>query len=426
MTTIYRDNEANAIFIEDANGAQFLNSLQATVDNDLVSITDTAKNFDLVTSLDHAEIVDENGNEYGATATEACDALNAIFQASGSTGQIPSITSNTTINLVAGEVLNYELLADYGVGYEWENLPSGVVTVDGNVRKLVGGSSLSVGTYNITAKAINYFGEDSETITLNVSTPPFSNTKSVQFNNQDYIGANAGILQNVLGRSGNGSGSSDAWTVTFWFKASSDSRGQVIMYFGLGTGVGQGGYIELRQTNQGSLKRLRLRYGSQNNYIQLHSPNGSITPGTWQHVAVTYDGGTTGSASSDVNLYYSRFKMYIDGVSQTLGGSHGNYGYSAAMQSGNFRFGRLTSGNSLRGANLDEIAIFDSDESSNISDIYNSGNVKDLSLLTTEPKHWWRMGDGDTYPYLFDTGTEANCIFQMYNMTVSDIVSDVP
>jgi len=42
-TTIYRDNEANAIFIEDANGAQFLNSLHATVDNNLVSITDTAK-----------------------------------------------------------------------------------------------------------------------------------------------------------------------------------------------------------------------------------------------------------------------------------------------------------------------------------------------------------------------------------------------
>ena len=158
MTTIYRDNEANAIFIEDANGAQFLNSLQARVENDLVSITDTAKNFDLVTSLDHTEIVDQNGNDYGSTPSEACDSLNAIFQSSGSTGEVPVITSNNTINLVAGEVLNYELTSDYGVGYEWDNLPSGVVTVDGNVRKLVGGSNLSAGTYNITAKAINYFG----------------------------------------------------------------------------------------------------------------------------------------------------------------------------------------------------------------------------------------------------------------------------
>ena len=80
---IYRDNEANAIFIEDANGAQFLNSLQATVDSNLLSITDTAKGFELVSSASHNDIVDQNGDAYGANATEACDALNAIFQSSG-------------------------------------------------------------------------------------------------------------------------------------------------------------------------------------------------------------------------------------------------------------------------------------------------------------------------------------------------------
>ena len=48
-TTIYRDSEANAIFIQDANGAQFLNSLHATTENSLVSIEDTAKSFELVT-----------------------------------------------------------------------------------------------------------------------------------------------------------------------------------------------------------------------------------------------------------------------------------------------------------------------------------------------------------------------------------------
>ena len=185
-TTIYRDSEANAIFIEDANGAQFLNSLHATVDNSLVSITDTAKNFDLVSGLSHTEIVDQNGDVYGADAIEACDALNAIFQTSGSTSEVPVITSNTTINLTTGDTLNYELIADYGVAYEWDSLPAGVVTVEGNVRKLIGGSSLTAGTYTPTAKAINYFGEDSETITINVSNPPFANSKSVQFPSHDH------------------------------------------------------------------------------------------------------------------------------------------------------------------------------------------------------------------------------------------------
>ena len=48
----------------------------------------------------------------------------------------------------------------------------------------------------------------------------------------------------------------------------------------------------------------------------------------------------------------------------------------------------------------------------------------DLNLLTSNPDHWWRMGDGDTFPTLTDVngGLDAT----MVNMTVADIVSDVP
>lgn len=425
MTTVYRDNEANAIFIEDANGAQFLNSLQALVYNNLVSITDTAKNFDLVSGLDHSEIVDENGDEYGATAIEACDALNAIFQTSGSTGDVPIITSNTTINLVEGQTLNYELLADYGVGYEWGNLPSGVVTVEGNVRKLVGGSSLAAGTYNINAKAINYFGEDSETITLTVSTPPFSNTKSVQFNNNDWLGANAGILQNVLGRSSNGSGSGDAWSISFWFKAgTANNASQTIFYFG-NQDVTNNGYIQVKYN--GSLNRLEMRYGTNNNRLNFVTAQNSITSGDWKHVLITYDGGTTGASSGSVNNYYSRFKFFIDDAQQTTINSNSNFGYTGGIIGQNLRVGRWNNGQSLRNNCLvDELAVYDEDVSSLSSDIYNNGSAVDLMNLTTEPKHWWRMGDGDQYPYLFDVGSEANCTFVMNNMTVADIVSDVP
>ena len=217
---IYKDNAANAIFIEDSNGVQFLNSLQATVGTGTCNIHDLAKNIDIVSGLPFDQFVDENDNTYGNDETEVCNALNSIFTSSGdSSGNLPVITSNTGINLTEGETVNYELTADYGVGYEWDlsNVP-GVTTVEGNPRKLIGGSGLSAGEYAIPVKAINYYGEDSETIELSVGSPPFANTKSVQFNNSDWLGANAGILQNVLGRSSNGSGSSDAWTVAFWFK----------------------------------------------------------------------------------------------------------------------------------------------------------------------------------------------------------------
>ncbi len=164
--TIYKDSSANAIFIEDANGAQFLNSLQASVDNGSCSITDTARSIEVTTGISFSEYVDESGNAYGESAVETCDALNAIFSSSGTpTTNLPSITSPLTISSVQGAVINYELTSSYGVGYEWDlSSVTGITTVEGNPRKLIGGSGLASGTYNIPVKAINYNGEDSETI----------------------------------------------------------------------------------------------------------------------------------------------------------------------------------------------------------------------------------------------------------------------
>ena len=314
MITIYKDSSANAIFIEDANGVQFINSLQATIENGFCSIHDLARGIEIVTDEPFDSFEDENGNAYGNNSTEVCDALNAIFSSSGTpTTNIPNITSTLAISLVEGETLNYELTADYGVGYEWDlSNVSGVTTVEGNIRKLVGGSSLATGTYNIPVKAINYNGEDSETIVLTVSTPPFANTKSVQFDNQDYAGANAALLDSTLGRSGNGSGSSDAWTISFWVKPTNSSSGRVVFYYG-SNDTTNGGIIEIRLT---SANKLRLQYGSNNNYIRLQSPN-ALTSNVWQHITYTYNGGTTGASSGDINNYYNRFDLFIDGVSQT-------------------------------------------------------------------------------------------------------------
>ena len=62
-----------------------------------------------------------------------------------------------------------------------------MATVDGHVRQIIGGSSLAAGSYNIPVKAINYNGEDSETIVLTVTAPAFSNDKSINFANQDWL-----------------------------------------------------------------------------------------------------------------------------------------------------------------------------------------------------------------------------------------------
>jgi len=362
------------------------------------------------------------------TDQEKVNDLNAMLQHSGSpTGQAPTITSSLAVGMEQGSTLNYELLADFGVGYEWDlSNVSGITTVEGHIRNLIGGSSLAVGTYNIPVKAINYNGEDSETLVLTVSAPAFSNTKSIQFTNQDYLGANASLLASTLGRTGNGSGSSDAWTISKFFKPSTRILGQTIFYFG-DNDVTNAGHINVRFL--GGNDNLRLQYGSSNNYVRFQSANNTLPANQWHHILISYDGGTTGASSADVADYYSRFKVFINGVNVISAGtwSHNNFGYTGAIDADNLRVGRYASGNYLRdNARIDELATWNSDQSANVSTIYNSGSPFDFLSLTNKPNHWWRMGDGDTYPNIQDVGTAANCTFVMYNMTSADIVSDVP
>lgn len=432
MIKLFRDDAAKSIFIEDNNGAQFPNSLQAIKNaDDSISIIDLARSIEIVSSEVFSEFVDENLVQYGNDADSTVNALNAEFSADGtSTNNIPVITSNLGVSLTQGETLNYELTADYGVGYEWDlsNVP-GITTVDGNNRKIIGGSSLVTGTYNIPVKAINYNGEDSETLVLTVSTPPFANTKSVKFNQNDWLGANAALLDSVLGRVGNGSGSGDAWSIAFWFNAGgSSSQDQTIFYFG-SNDVANGNHIRIKWNGANNAReQLIFQYGSSNNNLILQTPVGSVLGGGgWNHFLITYDGGTTGASSGSINDYYSRFKIFKNGTQLTTTNSNSNYGITSALSGQNLRVGRYNNSGYMRSScKVDELAVWDSDQSGNVSSIYNSGTPFDLSTLGTQPKHWWRMGDGDAYPFLQDSGTEANCIFQMYNMTAADIVSDTP
>ena len=428
MIKIYKNLAANAIFIEDPNGAQFLNSIQATTDDPTstkMNIFDSVEQIYLVYQEEFTEFVNENGEQWGADANATINALNATFQSAGTpTGNPPTITSPLTISLVQGQVLNYELTASDGVGYEWDfSNVSGVTTVDGNIRKILGGSTLATGTYGIPIKAINYNGEDLETIVLTVSNPSFANTKSVNFNTNNYLQANAGILQNVLGRTTNGTGASDAWSISFWIKPSTNGNNQGILLFG-GVYTSNQAVIDIRHV--GNRDSLWIRYGTAFNRLQLQTPDNSLPASSWSHCLITYDGGTTGASSGSINSYYGRFNMFINGVNQATTGSNNNFGYTGAITGSVLQVGKSGQNQYLRDVNIDELAIWSSDESSNVATIYNGGSPGDLSLLSSSPVHWWRMGDGDTFPFLFDSGSAANCIFQMLNMTSADIVNDVP
>ena len=120
--------------------------------------------------------------------------------------------------------------------------------------------------------------------------------------------------------------------------------------------------------------------------------------------------------------------MFIDGVPQTTINTNSNFGITTGLITSELQIGRLsTSGQSLRNqCKIDELAFWDSDQSANIPGIYNSGVPVDFLNLTDKPLHWNRMGDGDTYPNLLDSGTASSLIFVMQFMTSADIVNDVP
>ena len=113
---------------------------------------------------------------------------------------------------------------------------------------------------------------------------------------------------------------------------------------------------------------------------------------------------------------------------QTTINTNANYGNTTALNGSVMVVGRHASGSSYMRNNckVDELAIWDSDQSGNSTDIYNGGSAADLMLLSNQPPHWWRMGDNDTYPFLNDSGSAGSNIFLMSNMTSGDIVSDVP
>ena len=135
----------------------------------------------------------------------------------------------------------------------------------------------------------------------------------------------------------------------------------------------------------------------------------------WHHLLATFDGTTNANG----------LKLYVDGtLFQTTATSTGINSY-APMET---TIGTLTGGIGWRlEGNIDEVSIWNSDQSSNASSIYNGGLPTDLSSLS--PLSWWRMGDGDTWNgstwTLTDNGSGGNDATSV-NMEEGDRVTDVP
>ena len=418
----------------------------------------------LIYNIDNSlELYHESAGEIIMTRTLDLDGsdINLVFQANEAHpfNRIPKVSkqiigsgpqpvttfapdiSDQTINITEGVAFNVPIVLDSGSDivnqYVEEDAPSWAV-LNQSTGYFNGTAPAYSGTsdsYEINCKAANAVGGSTNfKVTLNVEELVYTNTKSLKFRDgsSSYLGGNAALIS-ALERSANGSGSSDAWTISIWYKGSTSNQGQTLFYFG-GSDTVNTGHIEIKQTNHNGQKRIRLRYGSTSNHIQLTTPSGSIDSVSegFQHILVTYDGGTTGTNSSEMSDYYSRFKIYIDGDLQSTSNTHSNYGYSNSIVGQNYRFGRFSSGNYARDILLNQLAIWDSDQSSNAAALYNSGNTQDLSILSpgvagldsnyVDPDHYYEIETSvSTIQDLVGTAH-----FVGYNFISSDLVDDAP
>ena len=281
--------------------------------------------------------------------------------------------------------------------YQWKRDGSNIGSATNSTYTLVsadGGTTVSC-----TVTATNGVGSASANATGVAVPVPWSNTYSFLF---DGVNERIDIGTTSLGITG-------AISVSAWVKTTAsgliksiiceDETGSNRNWLLLMTNLNKAGFV-VWHTN-GTLS-------------DVYS-TASINDGNWHHVLGTYDG-TSGA---------NKLKLYVDGVlHQATANSTGvksNTNTEACI-------GALSGGvDWYWNGNIDEVAVFNTNQSSNASTIYNSGTPTDLSSLS--PLAYYRMGDGDTWGgsnwTLIDNGS-AGRNGTSVNMEQADRVTTIP
>jgi len=333
-----------------------------------------------------------------------------------------AVTEGTAFNIQIALDANSDIVNMYGEvdAPSWAVLGQTTGAFIGTAPAFVG---TSADAYVINCKAANAIGGITNfTVTINVTEVAYTNTKSLSFDGSSTWLQGNPVNMTAMDRASNGDG--NAWTVSMWVKPdTSITSNQTLMVYGAGDDYNYGA-ITLKQSGGTSLV---LNYGTVYDNIILVCGN-ALTNNTWHHVVVTFDGGYTGSVPADSATYYSRFSIHVDDVLQTPVGVASNGGYSGVMSGSDpsnniFRIGRASNvHNNYFGGVINQVAIWDTDQSANITTIYNSGATQDLSLLATAPAYYYEIESSVTTV----TDLTASADLVGYNFASADLVTDTP
>jgi hypothetical protein len=168
-----------------------------------------------------------------------------------------------------------------------------------------------------------------------------------------------------------------AMTLSAWVKTTDTNY---ISIYGKGNSVAQAD-THLRMQNTGVIRAFL-----NNNAINVTGTT-AINDGSWHHVMFVY----VPSTSMTIYVDGSQEAQNTTSIPSAINNNYSNVSLS--------RFQPWL-------GNLDEVAVWNSDQSANVSAIYGTGVP--TSLASYSPLSWWRCGDGDTAPTLTDNGSGGN------------------
>ena len=246
---------------------------------------------------------------------------------------------------------------------------------------LYGGTSPNIYPSNLMATNLNplaYYplGEQAQN-----SGYPSATGNEWQFPNgvlQDYVMDFDGSTDYIDAGSSVGAIGTGVRTFSVWLKTSNNGVNTV-----LGTrDVNIDGWvIQIEGTIYGTPSILFYNTKSPSARIQTSL---NVNDGNWHHIVIV----RAGSGNN---------KIYVDGVSQTLSNSSENLTDPQSSKNLLISAGYNTGGTLFRyfDGEMSNLAIWNSDQSANIADIYNNGSPQ--TSYTVTPQNWWKLNATSVY-----------------------------
>ena len=200
------------------------------------------------------------------------------------------------------------------------------------------------------------------------TSAPFANTYSLDFDGvDDYLdlGASSTVAD------------SGQFTLSFWIKGTSQSAGARYLF--------SADYYNLNTF--WTIQNTELYWRNINNGYKLLSAN--LLDGDWHHILIIWN---PDGANSTI-------RCFTDGANEVNVATDHRYapGWNGGAYQGGLQYIGNRGGGTFPGfnGNIDEFAVWNDDQSANVSTIYNGGVPNDLTDLS--PDYWLRMGDNGSY-----------------------------